>query len=137
MLRSTIHKNEAGFTVLEIVISIVVAGIFIIGMSSAVSNLNTANTRAENLSVANAFAESKVEELRNAKFVALPPNGTAVDFTDELPQRLPEPRSASYLVTDLSAATKQINVTLEYNDFGSSRELTYSTVIGELGVGQY
>lgn len=130
-------NNQTGFTVLEVIVAIVVGGLFIIGMSGAVSNLNALNAKSERLTSANASAASKIEELRNAKFLALPATTTVVDFTDELASIIPPPRSAEYTVTDLNSSTKQIDLEIEYSDFGKTRTIEYSTVIGELGVGQY
>lgn len=133
----TYIKREEGFTVVEVIVSVVVAGIFIIVMSTAVSSLNSLNARAEKLSIANGIAEAKIEELRSGSFLSLPSDGTVVDFTLELPDILPDPTSAEYTVTDISSSTKRVDVSVQYDDFKNNRVLVFSTVIGELGVGQY
>jgi prepilin-type N-terminal cleavage/methylation domain-containing protein len=128
---------QRGFTVIEVVVAIVLAGIFIIGLTVMVNSLNVANTKTRRLSLVNAHVESMVENLRNAKFVSLPADGTTVDVTNELPDQIPEPRSASYTITNSTPALKQINITVTYNDYGSAKTIRYATAIGELGVGQY
>lgn len=129
--------KDKGFTVVEVLVAVVVAGIFIIVMSTAISSLNSLNARAEKLSIANSVAEGKVEELRSGSFLSLPIDGTTVDFASELPAVLPDPTVAQYTVTDLSASTKRIDVLVQYDDFKNNRQIIFSTIIGELGVGQY
>ncbi len=131
------QNSESGFTILEVVVTIVISGFFIISMSTIVKNLNVLNARTRDFTVATAFMENKVEELRNASFIALPDDGTTVDFSAELPSTLTAPNSATYSVTDETVSLKKINFTISYNDFGQTRTVQYSTMIGELGVGQY
>ncbi len=131
------QKNEQGFTVLEVLITIVISGFFIISMSTIVKNLNVLNARTRDLTVATAFVENKVEALRNSTYLALPADGTSVDFSSEIPATLTSPRTATFVVSDIGLALKRVDITLSYNDFGETRTVNYSTSIGELGVGQY
>ena len=132
-----IKTNQSGFTILEVVTGIVLAGLLLSGFVVMINNVNVANDRTRDIVVTNAFVENKSEELRNAKFLGLPADGTIVDFTSEMPQSLALPRSATYEITDLSSSVKQVDFIVQYNDHGSTRTVNYSTAIGELGVGQY
>lgn len=131
------NKLQQGFTVVEVIVAVVISGIFIVVMSTALSSLSSLNARAEKLAVANGIAEAKIEELRSNSFLALPADGTTVDFASELPDFLPDPTVAEYSITDLSSSLKRIELTVQYKDFNSNREINFSTIIGELGVGQY
>ncbi len=132
-----VSSVEDGFTILEILVSIALAGIFILAFSVLTVNLNVINDKTSDLTIANSFIENKVEQLRSESFLGLS-NGS-IDFTAEMPQTLAEPRSASYTVADVSgnAALKDVTFVISYEDHGQSRTINYATFIGELGVGQY
>lgn len=132
------YNHNRGFTLLEVLLTTAVAGFVLLGITSMITTLNVINDRTRDLTLANALAENKVESLRSIGFVGLPTPPASVDFTNELPASLAEPRSAAYAI----ASTPDPNIyratiTITYNDHGSQRELEYQTLIGELGVGQY
>lgn len=137
---SIIEKNQSGFTMLEIIVAMTVAGFIAVGLSVMVANLNVLSDRASDLIAANSAVENKFEDLRSSTFLGLT-DGT-VDFTDELPGTLSGPRSATYTIGDatlanVSDALKQIDMTITYNSHGRTETLNYTGYIGELGVGQY
>lgn len=99
------------------------------------TNLNAINDRARDVMLANSIAENKIESLRSGDFVALS-DGT-VDFSDELPATFGSPRSASYIVSTLNVAVKQVDIEITYAPNSlSSETFNYTSYIGELGVGQ-
>lgn len=128
-------KSQNGFTVLEVVVTIAIAGFILVSVIAMINSLNVINDRARDLTLANALAENKVEGLRSIGFSGLVDE--TVDFTDELPNVLAAPRQAQYVVSSPSAGLKQVEVEITYNDYGSQRNIEYRTYIGELGVGQY
>jgi len=135
-------RREDGFTILEIVVAIVVAGIFSIGLTTMILNIQTVNDKAKDLVIANSFIQDKTEEIRAGGHVSLI-NGN-YDITDELPNGLAPPRSATYVVADetinssvANVGLKLITFNVQYDDDGSTRTIEYATYIGELGVGQY
>lgn len=130
-------QNQKGFTLVEIIVTIVVAGIMMIGLSSTVIGIRLINARAKDAALVNSIVEDKVEELRSQTFVRLV-NGT-YDFTDELPDTITDDRTATYTVATASGnvALKEITITISYNDFNEEDVYEYKTFIGELGVGQY
>ncbi len=137
---SVINKNQGGFTIVEIVVAITVAGFITLGLSVMVTNLNVVSDRTRDLVTAISAAENKFEDLRNSTFLALS-DGT-VDFTGELPSTLAEPKQATYTIADssltnVSTAVKEVNVTIVYNSHGKTETLEFREFIGELGVGQY
>lgn len=81
--------------------------------------------------IASTTVQNKIESLRSKGFMGVPV-GT-VDFSNELPNTLPTPRSASYTVQQVLPPTKSITITLTY----AGKAHTYKTFIGELGVAQY
>ncbi len=128
-------KSQSGFTIIELLIAIAVVGILVPTLVSMTNTLNRLNDRARDLSIINALAENKVEGLRSMGFTSLS-NGTT-SFTNELPTTIGSPRSASYVITSPNSSMRQIDLTVTYNDHGTTQTLTYRTYVGEVGVGQY
>lgn len=128
------HK-QAGFTIVELIVTIVLIGLLIPAIVMTITALDTINDRARDLSSVHALAENKAESLRSISFTGLA-NGT-VSFTNELPSSLASPRAASYTITSATPALKQVDIHISYNDHGQNRTIDYRTYIGELGVGQY
>jgi prepilin-type N-terminal cleavage/methylation domain-containing protein len=128
------RKNQKGFTVVELVVSIVVAGIIIPSVALALNNLAAINHRARDLALANTIAQNKVETLRSIGYNSV--SGGTVSFSSELPSSMGSPRSASYTISSPVTGEKQIDVNITYTDYGGSKNLTYRTIISELGVGQ-
>jgi len=127
-------KNSEGFSIVELIISIVVGVTFISSMNLVVNNYTNLGKRGRNLVLANSYAEAKMEALRNKGFQSIAIGKS--DLTSELPSQLPQPRSASLIVSQPQAGLKQVDVSVSYNDLGISRSYSYRTYIGELGVGQ-
>lgn len=125
---------DSGFTIVEILVSIAVAGIVIISLSQVVTTYVLLAQRGRYLNLANAYIEAKVESLRNIGFNGLTPGTT--NLTSELSTQLPPSRSASMTVGNPSGGLKQVVLTVTYPDQGKVRSYAYTTYIGELGVGQ-
>jgi type II secretory pathway pseudopilin PulG len=123
-----------GFTIAELVITIVIMGIIIPAVALALTNLSVINYQARDLALANMVAQNKVETLRSAGYNSIS-LGT-VSFSSELPSNMGNPRSASYTVTTPQTGIKQIDVNISYTEYKSVKNSTYRTYISELGVGQ-
>ena len=127
-------KRQKGFTVVELVVAIVIAGIIIPAIAVALNNLTAINHRARDLALANAAAQNKVESLRSIGYNSV--NNGTVDFSAELPGSMGSPKTASYSVSSPTTGEKQIDVNISFTDYGVTRNLTYRTYMSELGVGQ-
>lgn len=130
-------KNDIGFTLVEVIVTIVVAGIMMIGLSTTVVGIRLINARSKDAALINSVAIEKVEELRSRTFIQL--DDGSYDFTNELPDTITNDRSATYTVSSVpgNASLKEIVVSINYNDFNNESTYEYKTYIGELGVGQY
>jgi prepilin-type N-terminal cleavage/methylation domain-containing protein len=126
--------NAQGFTIVELLVSMIVGAVIVGALSVITINNTHLSQRGRDVVLANAFAEAKVEALRSAGYVSLT-DGTT-NITAELPSDLKAPRSGSQVVTSPSTGLKKIVLNITYNDQGESRTYSYSTMIGELGVGQ-
>lgn len=129
-----IKKQSAGYTIVELLVSIAVAGVLFGTLSEVVTSYVHTAQRGRYLNIANSYVEAEVESLRNIGY-----NGIALgttNLTSSLSAQLPPNRSASLTVTSPSTGLKQADITISYNDQGKLNSYSYTTYIGELGVGQ-
>jgi len=127
-------KNTAGFTIVELLVTIALSGIIIGSLSQVVTTYLHLSQRGRFLNLANSYAEAKVETLRNLGYNDISLGTT--NISSELPSQLPPTRSASMVVTSPSGGIKQVDLTVTYKDQGQSNSYGYTTYVGELGVGQ-
>jgi prepilin-type N-terminal cleavage/methylation domain-containing protein len=135
MKKRLARKKESGFTIVELLISMVVVAILIVGINSIYLTHLTQSQKVRNLVIVNSFVENKVEALRSAGFLSIE-DGTT-DISNELPTDLRSPKSASLQIGSATSGLKDINISIIYNDSGIQRTYNYQTYVGELGVGQY
>ena len=126
--------NQAGFTLVEILVAMAVAVVVITSLNQVVTSFVHVSQRGRYLNLANSYIEGKVESLRNSGFNSL--NTGITNLTGELPSQLPNGRSASMTVTNPTPGIKQIDLTISFYDQGKTNSYAYTTYIGELGVGQ-
>ncbi len=119
----------------ELLITLIVGAILVLSLNSIVSSHSYLTQRSRSLVMSNAFAEEKIEALRSAGYLGIT-NGTT-SITSELPADLHKPRSGSLTISQETSAVKRVRLNITYNEQGASRTQTYTTFIGELGVGQY
>jgi prepilin-type N-terminal cleavage/methylation domain-containing protein len=129
----TAAKN-AGFTIVELLLAIIVGAIMTSITSMIVINQSHISQRGRDAILSNSYAEAKIEGLRSAGYNNL--TNATTDVTGELPDELKAPRSGSLQISDASTGIKQVDLTITYNDQGTPRTYSYKTYIGELGVGQ-
>ncbi len=132
---SKINIGQEGFTVVELIVTLIVGAIFVVAMNAMFTTQSYISAREKDTVLANAYAEAKFESLRSAGFLALT-NGTT-SVTSELPTELKSPHSGSLVISSYNDSVKKADLTITYNEQGTSRSLTYTSYIGELGVGQY
>ncbi len=129
------HKNEHGFTLVELIVAIVIISLMAIGVTSLYIAIEKTQRKTRLLETATRAGEKKIEELRNNHYNALE-NDTVIDFTGELPSSLPEPRSGSVSVSEPTPGIKRVDVTVSYRDGNANRDVELSSLIGVLGIGQ-
>ena len=126
--------KDGGFTLVEVLVCIALAGIVIASLSQVTTTYVHISQRGRYLNLANAYAEAKIEALRNSGFNSLTVGTTSL--TAELPSQLPPIRSASMTVSNPFAGIDQVDLMISYNDQGQTNSYSYTTYVGELGVGQ-
>lgn len=129
------RNKSSGFTIVELLVSLFASAILIGTVSVAVNSQLSIAQRGRDLVIANAYAEGKFEELRSKGFLGLADGTTNV--TSELSNELKNPRSGSVQISAQTTSVKRVELSITYNDRGSARTYSYTTFIGELGVGQY
>lgn len=134
-MKTGLNGSDSGFTLVELVVTILVGAIFAISVTTLVSENAHLARRSRDLIAANAYVEGKVEELRSIGYAGLTVGTT--NITNELPDELNSSKSGSLHITAPVSGLKQADITVSYNDQGVNRTYSYTTYIGELGVGQY
>lgn len=128
-------RKQDGYMTVELIVTLVVGAILILSLNTIVVTHAYLTQRSRSLVASNAYAEHKIEALRSAGYLQVPIGTTSL--TNELPVDLQRPRSGSLVVSQFSTAVKEIRLTIDYNEQGKTRSHSYTTYIGELGVGQY
>lgn len=127
-------KRQTGFTIVELIVTIVIAGFIIPSVAIALNNLAAINHRARDYAIANTIAQNKVETLRSNGYNSL--NLGTVNFSSELPSSMGTPKNASYTVSSPVTGEKQIDISISFTEYNATRNLTFRTYVSELGVGQ-
>lgn len=138
----TAARSPEGFTIVELIITIVMIGILLPTVVMFLNAITNMNGRANTVSTINAYAENRIETFRSAGFKSVPLTASPVYYSgaDALPANVPWPHSASYEVVLANAANpsvKKITLTISFRSFDTTETRKYITYIGELGVGQY
>lgn len=127
-------KNEEGFTLVELVATIAVLGIVTLGIANLFYSIQYIQRQSNYLDRATRAAQRQVEVLRNNSYNSLPLGET--NFTNQLPDSLPNDRSGTVQVTEPSPGLKRVDVTVSYNDGGKQQQVTLSSLIGVIGLSQ-
>ncbi|MFZ2494197.1 MAG: type II secretion system protein [Candidatus Saccharimonadales bacterium] len=139
MKRSSV--SQSGFTIIELVITIVLIGILLPTIVMFLNSITNMNGRASTMSTVNAYVENKIEGFRSAGFKAIPVTSGPVAFTGAaaLPVTIPSPHNATYdvqFVDPADPSIKKVTVTVSFRAFNGTETHTYVTYLGEIGVGQ-
>lgn len=133
-MRSLNRKSEAGLTIVELLVTIALAGVVVTALNSVVTSYLHVSQRGRYLNLANSFVEGEYEALRNQGYNSIGLGTTSL--TSLLPTQLPLNSSASMNVTNPMTGIKQVDISISYSDQGQTNTYGYTTYIGELGVGQ-
>jgi len=128
-------KRQAGFTLVELLVAVIVLSIAITGIASLYYTMQIAQARAQNLDLATRAARTEIEILRNNSYNSLTP-GSTIDFTASLPSSLPHDKKGTVDVTQPVDGLRHVDVTITYTDFGKTETVKLSSNIGVIGIGQ-
>jgi prepilin-type N-terminal cleavage/methylation domain-containing protein len=127
-------KGSSGFTIIELIISIVVFGFVAAGLAEVFTSVTDVQRNANYLQLATTAAQTEVESLRNNNYDQLP-NGT-ISFTSQLPSNLPPPRSGTVIISSPLTDIKRVDVTVSYNQDGLTENIELSSFIGIIGISE-
>ena len=130
-----IYTHQAGFTLVELIVTIVVLGIVITSLGGLYYIMQRAAVRTQHLDLATRAARTEIEQLRNSGYSSLTP-GTPIDFTSSLPANLPADRSGIVTVTQPADDLRRVDVQITYTDSGAPQKIILSSNIGIIGIRQ-
>ena len=128
-------KGEQGFTLVELMVTIIVLGIVIAGIGGLYYIMQVAEVRSQRLDLALRAARTEIESLRNNGYNALTPGGS-INFTSSLPTALPAGRTGTVVVSQPLPDLRRVDVTVSYTDYGKAQSVTLSSNIGIIGIGR-
>ena len=126
-------KNSEGFTIVELLATVVVFGIASLGIANLFYSMQYLQQQASHLDIATRAAQREVEVLRNNTYNALVA-GQSINFTSDLPSALPKNKSGTVTVTEPSPGLKRVDVSVTYSDGSKQQQVQLSSIIGVLGL---
>ncbi len=126
----------SGFTLIEVAVALVVAGLIIISLSNIFIAISVVQRQSDHLALATRSAEQEIESLRNSHYNTLVDSPPPIDFTSQLPTALATPRSASVNVSEPSAGIKRLDVTITWQEGSRSKTIELSSLLGNIGIAQ-
>jgi len=127
-------KNDGGFTLVEIVVTILMIGIATASLSSMFITIRNIQLQTAYYNTAHRAAAREIESLRNDSYTTLVA-GQTINFTNSVPPILPN-RTGSAVISSPSEGIRRIDATVTYKSQGKTRTLTLSSLIGEIGITQ-
>mgnify|MGYP001602529402 FL=1 len=120
-----------GFSLIEVTVSIFIVGVMLL-LLQAILQSGTLIRMSKHQSIALSIAQNKLESLRSGGYATLPSSGT---FSDSLISTLPVAATTTLTVSVYNAETKQVFVSVVWQDPGStaSSTVSLSTLITETG----
>lgn len=127
-------KNDSGFTLIEILMTILLLGVAVGSLSSVFISIRHIQQQTYYYDTANRAAARQIEALRNNSYVNLTA-GQTINFTAEIPSNLPG-RSGTAVISAPTEGLRRVDATVTYKAGGKTRTVTLSSLIGEIGITQ-
>lgn len=134
--------NDRGFSVVELLITLIVVGAVFIAFSTTFAGVQNITKKGKDIAVASQHVSAKLAEYENLNFNSLP-STTPVDtlqevedFSASLPTVLEQPRSGKVYVNTKSISLKQVLVRVTFGSGPSQRFIEYVTFIQKDGLGR-
>jgi prepilin-type N-terminal cleavage/methylation domain-containing protein len=123
-------NSKSGFSLLEVLVTLFIIGLVLVLYQAALGKVKLIQY-AKNQEIALRIANNKIEVLRAGGYSALPSSGS---FYDSQLNSLSN-SSANMTVTDYNADTKQVIVTIQWQEPVSSspKEISLITLITKTG----
>lgn len=134
--------NSRGFSTVELLVTLIAITIIFGAFTTTFVSIQSINKQTNDVQQSNAVLHNKLQTYENTLFTSLPdttPQGELVeveDFSDELPDSLPNPKSAKVYVNSVSPTLKHVVVSAEYGSNPTPQNFQYATFIQRNGIGQ-
>lgn len=128
-------RDSSGFTIVELIISIIVIGIIVAALSTLFIGIQNTQNQTVYKENATRAAQREIESLRNNNYGTLTA-GENIDFSGDLSPKLPSGSTGTVVVSEPSAGLKRVDVTVSYPDGSKTHEVTLSSLIGVIGITQ-
>lgn len=128
------HSRD-GFTISEIIVTIIVTGIIVAALSSLFVGISRSQTQANYKESATRAAQRQIESLRNNNYGSLVV-GQDINFTNELSPKLPLGSTGTVVVSNAADDLKRVDVTVTYPDGSKTHKVVLSSLIGVIGITQ-
>ena len=130
-----ILRKQEGFTIVELLVTIIVLAIVGISLSSLFLTIHQTQLRTGYAESANRAGVRQIESLRNTHYNSLTP-GETINFTDELPESLPRDRSATAEISESMPGIRRVDITITYSFSDNQQTIKMSSLIGVIGITQ-
>ena len=127
--------NDSGFTLVELLITIVVLGIVISSLGGLYYLMQITEVQSQHYDLAVRAARTEIEDLRNNGYASLTP-GSSINFTSSLPAALPPDKQGTVAISQPLSELRRVDVTITYTDYGKPQTVELSSDIGIVGLGQ-
>lgn len=128
-------KKQGGFTLIELIVTIALMGLVIVGLVNLYIMIETSQRKSYHLEIATRAGEAKIESLRNAQYNNLEA-GTSMDFSSDLPEDLPSPKTGTVQISEPTSGVKRVDVDITYGSGSNEKVVKQSSLIGVIGIGQ-
>lgn len=128
-----IKLSSNGFTLVELLVTIILIGVVFTGLSSIFIGIQRIQVHTAYLDSATRAAQREIESLRNLNYNNLAA-GTSIDFSGELPATMPAGSTGTVVVTEPSPGIKRLDVTVRYTYGGTTKNVQLSSLIGVIGI---
>ena len=138
-MMSPSEDSSAGFSVVELIATLVIAALAVILVSNMYATAGRLFDRTDDLMVANSLAYNKLEKYEGYRFEDIPfrtdgqPQET---FDSEVPTSLPGPREGKVYITEQTSTMKYIFVRVKYGVGADEKVVEYGSLVQAGGIGR-
>ena len=125
--------SDTGFTMVELLVTIVVLAIVAGGISLLFSSIQYVQAAGSYQRTATLAAQREIESLRTSNYTALTA-GQTINFSSELAASLPGPATGTATISEPVSGVKRADVVISYKFHGQTKNIKVSSLIGEIGI---
>lgn len=138
------RQNQAGFTLVELVITLMVVATAFVLLSSAYATATRLADRNDDMLEVNAVAYEVLQRYENRLFDDLvgdetdedDPSTTYTDFSDDIPTSVAGPTSGRIYIKSITPSLKYLFVRVNYSSSTGDQVLEYGTMAQRGGLGR-